>query len=174
MGKIANKTIQYSVYHKRQGQMGYVNNTTDLTLPVIEYGSDEISGAGIMGKVEMPSFTDIQSMIFAMGIRADSEQFAAMSAPGLQEFEVRYVIEKFNTSDVAIGIEGHKAVIKGFPKKYDPGKVEVGSTGDGSVEIETTYYKKTIDGKVIIEVDKFNGKLIINGVDYSGQYAGLL
>ena len=37
--------------------------------------------------------------------------------------------------------------------------------GKPSIKKEVTYYKEVIDGEVVAEVDKFNGKAIIGGVD---------
>lgn len=147
--------------------MSLVDNTTKCQLPSLEYPTDTLKGSGIMGEIDFPSSSNINSMTFSADARVDSKQLAQLSAPNLQEYEVRWSIERFDTSSGKIRPEVHKAVIKGFPKKYDAGSIEAGASQDSAIEIEAVYYKRVIDGEVILEVDKLNQVLKIAGVDYS-------
>jgi P2 family phage contractile tail tube protein len=174
MPKIANKTVNYSIYGRINSRMKYLNDTTSCQLPSIETQTDSIKGAGILGEIDMPSYGQIGSMTFSHGCRVDGEDAAILSAPVVQEFEVRWVTDKFDSSNSKIGIDAHKAIIKCIPKKYDPGKIEPGSAMDGSNEYEAIYYKKILNGKSVIEIDKLNNVLIINDVDYASQIRAAL
>lgn len=174
MPKIGNKVINYSIYAKINGSMKYINDTTNCQLPSIEMQTDSIKGAGILGEIDMPTYGQIGSMTFSPGFRVDGEDAVALSAPIIQEFEVRWVTDKLDSSNIKIGIDAHKAIIKAIPKKYDPGKVENGSAMDGSNEYEVIYYKKILNGKTILEIDKLNNVLNINGIDYAKQIRAAL
>jgi P2 family phage contractile tail tube protein len=173
MPKYANKVIQYSIYAKLPS-LKYVDDTTEVELPELEYKSDTISGAGILGEIDLPSPQQIASMAFKVSMRVDSATGAALSAPKMQEYEARWAVDTFDSGNVSLGLQAHKAVIKCLPKKYSPGKVSTGSAMDASIENEVFYYKKMVDGKVIMEIDKLNGKLVINGTDYSSKLKSVL
>lgn len=164
--KIANKVSNYNIYGKIGGRMGLVDNTTKCQLPVVEYLTDTVKGAGIFGEIDWPSL-NIAAMTFSADARMDSKQLAQLSAPKLQEYEVRWSVDNFDSGSGKIAPQTHKAVIKGMPKKYDSGAVETGASQESSIEIEVVYYKRIVDGEVILELDKLNQILKIGGVDYS-------
>lgn len=173
--KIGNKTINYTVYAKMiGGELELLGDTSNLQLPSFEMASDTIKGAGIIGEIDMPSYLGVGSATFTINMRIDSKKAAFLSAPGRKWFEVRWVTDKFDSSNVNIGITSHKALILAVPKKYDPGKVETGATQDGSLEFEVIYYKKLEDGEEVIEIDKLNYVYRVNGVDYAADIRSLL
>lgn len=172
--KIGNKAVQYSVYGEINGKLQYLDDTTSLQLPSFEMLSDTMKGSGIMGEIDWPSYLSIGSALFTVNMRVDEEKAAYLSTPGKKRFEVRWVIDTFDTNNVSIGVNSHKAVIVGVPKKYDPGKIETNAASDGSNDFEVVYYKKTVNGKDIIEIDKFNYIFRVNGVDYGTSVKSLL
>lgn len=174
MPKIGNKVINYSVYGKIEGKLKYLQDTSNCQLPSVETLSDTIKGAGIMGEIDFPSYCQVGSMVFTPGHRIDGEDAAVLFAPGMQEFEVRWVIDRLDSSNIQIGLDAHKAIIKGIPKKYDPGRVEAGTTQDGSNDYEVLYYKKIVNGKTILEIDKLNNVFKIAGVDYAAAIRAAL
>lgn len=167
--KMGNKTVNYSFYAEINSSMQYINDTTSIQLPSFENASDEIKGAGIMGAIDWPTYLSPGASTFSYNVRQDDAQHAYLSAPGKKRFEIRWVTDKFDTSNVNIGVDVHKVVIVAVPKKYDPGKIETGSTSDGSGEFEVLYFKKTLNGVEVIEIDKLNYIFRVNGVDYGAD-----
>lgn len=172
--KIGNKTVQYSVYGEINNKLTYLDDTTSLQLPSFEMLSDTVKGPGIMGEIDWPSYLGVGSAQFTFNMRTDEVKAAYLSAPGKKRFEVRWVTDKFDTSGSNIGIDSHKVVIIGVSKKYDAGKVEVNAASDGSNDFEVLYYKKSVNGKEIIEIDKLNYIYRVNGVDYGKNIKSLL
>lgn len=172
--KLSNKTIQYSVYGKIDDAMKQLANLTSVQLPSIENLTDTIKGAGIMGEIDLPSLCQTGPMTFSLGFRTDDADAAVLSAPKVEEFEVRWVVDKLDTANISIGTDAHKAVIKGLSKKYDPGKVETGSAMEGSNEYEALYYKKFVNGVSVIEIDKLNNVFRVNGIDYAADIRAAL
>lgn len=168
MPKYGSKTVNYSIYHKQNNRMVALGDTTSLQLPSIEYQSDSMKGAGIMGEIDMPSASP-GGMSFSVSLRVDGEEAAALGAPSVQELEVRWVTDRLDSSGMKLGVDAHKAIIKGYTKKFDPGKVESGAAQDASIDVEVFYYKKVLNGNAIVEVDKLNGVLMIGGIDYYKQ-----
>lgn len=172
--KFGNKVINYAIYGKINNKLKALQDTTDCELPSIEYATDTVKGAGIMGEIDWPTVASPGSMTFKPGFRIDGEDAIQLSAPKVQEFEVRWVTDKFDSSNMKSGIDAHKAVIKGFPKKYEAGKLETGNSQDASGEFEVIYYKKLLNGKTVLEIDKLNYKFVVNGTDYAKQIKSAL
>ncbi|MDT2243196.1 phage major tail tube protein [Paenibacillus larvae] len=62
--------------------------------------------------------------------------------------------------------EGAKISVRAIPKSAELGSLEVGSTMDGKTEFEVIYLKVSVDGKVLLELDKFNFIFVVNGKDH--------
>jgi P2 family phage contractile tail tube protein len=146
--------------------MELINNHTGVELPPIEYGSDTIKGAGILGSIDWSSFNDIGPMPLKISFNSDNPQKAALVAPGVKTIEIRWVIDVFDSNSVKTSTQYHKAFATIVPKKSESGKLEKGSTADGSNEFECLTYKKSVDGKVVLDIDKLANKFVVNGKDY--------
>jgi P2 family phage contractile tail tube protein len=167
MPKITNKTIEYKLKASNQANvLTLIDDSSDLQLPSVEKLTDTVKGSGIMGEIDLPSFGQLGSMTFAVNNRADNAQYAMMSRPGEIKFEVIWVVDVFDSNQVAIGIQQHKVFMSGVSKKYDMGKIDVNSGADGSSEFEIYYLRKVIDGVEVLLIDKFNYKYAVNGTDY--------
>ena len=68
---------------------------------------------------------------------------------------------------------GVDATMKGFITKFDGPKVQNGKKFEGSFDMSITYYKLTINGKTIINIDVLNGIASVNG-DYNNIIRKLL
>ena len=55
--------------------------------------------------------------------------------------------------------------VRGRAKAYAPGTFEAMNTTDSSNTIEVHYIKIEVDGNMIVEIDKYGYKCIVNGVD---------
>ncbi|HDL8747286.1 TPA: phage major tail tube protein, partial [Yersinia enterocolitica] len=55
--------------------------------------------------------------------------------------------------------------IRGRHKEIDGGESKQGEYTETKVSTQCTYYKLTIDGKVVMEIDVVNLIEIVNGVD---------
>lgn len=167
MSKITNKTINYAFRATDQNEkLVLIDDSADLQLPAVEKMTDTINGAGIMGEIDMPTYGQLGSMTFSVNNRADNPQYAMLSRPGQIKAEVAWVTDVFDSSQVRVGLQANKVFMTMINKKYDPGKIEVNSGADGSSEYEVVYYRKIVDGKEVLLIDKLNYKYVVNGIDY--------
>lgn len=160
MAKIGNKVANYSVY-TRDERTVKIGDTTSVQLPSIEYLTDSIKGAGILGEVDWPTLGQVGSMSLSISIRVTNEDFGALAKA--KNLEIRWITDAFDTTEVKTGVNLNKAFISCIPKKIDEGKIEPGSAMDGSFEYEVYAYKRILNGKEILNIDKFNGIFTING-----------
>lgn len=134
-------------------------------LPSVEFGTSEHKGAGIMGTIDLPSTGQVNSMTFSMSQKAITRSNINLAKPGLRNIELRFVKDVV-TSDGQNIPEGTKIFITGALKKFDPGKVEMQSTMDGSAEFEVVRYRIVIEGLEVLLIDKLNYIYKVNGIDY--------
>lgn len=167
--KIGNKVINYSVFGKIDGYKKEIGETSSLQLPSFENLSDTIKGAGIIGEIDWPTLAQVGSLNFSATFRNVTDKAIKLYIPKLQEVEVRWVIDKYDSNSNRIGIETHKVFLKGLPKKLDIGKVEVNASQESTVEMSIVYYNHIIDGVSALEIDKLNYVFKVNGVDYARE-----
>ncbi|UTW68685.1 phage major tail tube protein [Anaerobacillus sp. HL2] len=55
-------------------------------------------------------------------------------------------------------------VTRCVPKKHSIRKLEVGTTSDASNEMEVVYIKVSIDGRTLLEIDKFTFVLLMASI----------
>ena len=157
--KISNKTIAYNVYSKRI----LIPDTTEIELPEIEQLTDTISGAGILGEIDLPTFGQIGSMTLTISFRATNDKTVKMLET--DELEIRWVSDSINTSNASTSVIAHKAFLKVKLKKFGEGKIATGSAQEGSLEYEVLAYRRITNGAEILNIDKLNNIYKINGID---------
>ncbi|KNF08555.1 phage tail tube protein FII [Gottschalkia purinilytica] len=161
MPKLGNKVVNYSIYARENNTPVKIDDTTSVQLPSIEMLTDTIKGAGIMGEIDYPTFFQPGSMSLEINIRVSGEKLGLLASA--QSIEVRWITDVFDTNDIKVGVDSHKAFMKCTPKKLEEGKLEPGSPQDGSFEYEVFTYKRITNGKEILNIDKFNNIFAING-----------
>ena len=67
-----------------------------------------------------------------------------------------------------------KVVLRGLPMSLEPGKFEPGKVTDTTVEISAEYLKMTLNGKDVIEIDKYNYVAKIGDTDYLADVRSVL
>ena len=146
MGKrlIPDKIENFNVYLGTAADSNRLIGITDeITLPKLENMSETINLAGMAGEYE------------TLEIAArDNEPMIMRSS---QEF-IDPETHKKDRSNRTI-------TVKGMTKAVNYGRLKKGSFGNPSITKEVTYYKDEIAGEVVTEIDKFNGKAVIGGVD---------
>lgn len=150
-----------------------IDDNVSVQLPPIELQSSEVKGAGIMGTIDMPSFGQVGSMLFTVNMRSINKNASNLAKPGMHNLEVRFVKDVITANNQKIA-EGSKIFISGMNKKYDPGKVENGTTMDGSSDFEVLRYRQVINGEETVLIDKKNYIFKVNGVDYMEQIRAAL
>ncbi|MCI1478118.1 MAG: phage major tail tube protein [Clostridium beijerinckii] len=163
MDGISNKVIDYSVYVRNDGKSTKMGDTTSVTLPSVEMLTDTIKGSGISGEIDVPTLGQIGSMETEVALRVSNEKYGTLISAN--ELEYRWVTDVLDPSTGKVSTNNHKAFLKVIPKKHEEGKLESGAAQDGKVTYETLAYKRIINGKEVLNVDKLNGIYAINGVN---------
>lgn len=174
MGKIRNKTIQYSVYNRDSGKAKFVGDTSSYTRPSLEHLTDTIKGAGLMGEIDLPALGQLGSMECELAFNKTNKEFVELAAPKAHKLEIRWVTDVLNSANAQIDIEANKEFLTVIPKQAELGDIESNETNEATITFEVLYYQYIVAGKAILEIDKLNNIYKVNGVDYSAKIRNAL
>ena len=167
--KMSNKTIQYSIYNRKEGKAKFIADTSSVKRPSIENMTETIKGAGIMGEIDFPTLLQLAAMEYEISFKNASKEAIELFGQETQHLEVRWATDYLDTSTAKVSIRACKDIIRGVPKKLELGTIETNAGNEATLPLEILYFKNIQDGEVLIEIDKLNNVFIINGVDYAKQ-----
>lgn len=162
MAKVDELVVAYAIYEDGVEYMG----TTEVTLPDLEYLTEEISGAGIAGKVEEVIVGNLSAMTATLNFRSVGKWTAKLLEPKIHNVDLRVAQQVLETKDSTNSVSTVKHVMKIKPKKTALGKVSAVSTSDASGDYSVFYYALYVDGDKVTEIDPMNFICVVNGVDY--------
>lgn len=162
MNQVPEKLINFRVYEDGTDLLGIA----DVELPSIEAMTETIKGAGIAGEVESPVLGHFGSMSLTLNWRAVTKPTVHLTRQKAHNLDLRGATQIYNSGTGEYKVSSLKVSVRCIPKKTELGKLDVWATADASNEFEVTYMKVTLDGKDIVEIDKYNYICVINGEDY--------
>lgn len=160
---LSNKVADYRVYNRDGGKAVKVGDTTEITLPEIEELTDTIKGAGILGEIDLPTLGQIGSLSLEITFRSTNKETMALATSN--QIEIRWVNDLIDTSNGKVRTIANKAFFTVRRKKFAEGKLETGASQDGSMEFEVLAYRRIMDGREVLNIDKLNNVYKINGID---------
>ena len=137
-----------------------------VKLPTIAYPCVTISGAGMMGEMEIPLYGMVQAMSTTIKWLTPHGDAVRLMSPKKHQLDMRVAEECWDVEQAEEGIWADKYVMIVRPKSTDPGTIAPMSSADGSGEYAVYYFAAYRNGEQLWEVDKRNMKCVINGVDY--------
>ncbi len=150
--QIPERLINFRVYRDGNDLLGAAN----VTLPNLEAMSDTTSGAGIAGEVETPVLGHYGSMTVSIQWRSITGDVAVLARQESHALDIRGSIQVNDASLGKLVTVPVKLAIRAMPKNVTLGSFEVGATTDTETELEVTYLKLDINGKTVVEIDKYN------------------
>ena len=157
MAQIPRVLKNFSLFVDGRGLAGLIDT---LTLPTLTTKMEEFRGGGMDAPVELD-----------MGMEKLEGSFAL--AEYNPDIVALYGLASANTQLTARGAirrDGEDAVpvvvnMTGLIKELDPGDWKSGGMTTGTFNYALRYYKLTVGGRELIEIDKVNMIRRINGVD---------
>lgn len=155
-------TIDFMVYEEGNRYLG----TTSVTLPNLSYLITEMSGAGVAGKMETIVLGHLEAMTTTINMRTLNKEAAILSEPRKHTIELRQAVQENDTATGAMKINKVKHTLVLIPKTLTAGTVQPAAAGEPNLEFATHYWKESVNGEVVREIDPLNYIFKINGVDY--------
>lgn len=140
----------------------YIGQVAEAQLPKLTRKMEEWRAGGMNRPLKIDHGGEAMQLEHTYGgmMRSILRQFGVTTHDGVQiRFAGAYVPED---TDEPMAVE---VVIRGRHSEIDPGQAKPGEETVFKVVTEISYYKLTIDGEVIIEIDTVNMVEIVDGKD---------
>lgn len=157
------KLVAYNMYNAGKKLIG---NQAETELPDFEAMTTTLSGAGILGEIESPNPGHFGSMVLPITFRILDEEASELFEPRGQTITLRADEDSYDVVNGEINHRALKVVVRGMPKTLKGGKMKSGDPTESQVAIEIHYIKIELDGKTLVELDKFNYIFVVNGKDW--------
>nr|DAW26238.1 MAG TPA: tail tube protein [Caudoviricetes sp.] len=175
MSEIYDKTNIFKAYYGQVSEDARLAGVTDeVTLPNFENVSETLNLAGTVGEIDSPSAGQYKSATIDIPFTQVSKEAFGIMCDDSTSIILKSVQEIFNTETLKKTHIVRTITIKGMTKGHDYGKLKKGGYGNPTIKKEVIYYKDQVGEDVIEEIDKFNGKAVINGEDVLGNVASLI
>lgn len=152
-------TTNFMVYGEDNAFLGVAN----VELPEIAPMTTTVSGAGIAGEVEVPVLSHFGSMSVKLQWRQVTPEVARLAKPTSHELVLRAALQSRDATTLQTVTKSLRIALRSMPKSISLGTLEAGATTDTETELEVAYFKMEIDGKEMVEIDKFNFKASFEG-----------
>ena len=153
------KLKNFNVFNDAQSFLGLV---PEVTLPKLTRQMESYRAGGMNGPVKLDLGQGELEVELTLGgmVTQVFQQYANSRVDGiLLRFAGAY------QEDATGLVSAVEVVMRGRYEEIDPGNAKVGDNGDMKVKMVLSYYKLTIDGAEIIELDLTNMVERVNGVD---------
>lgn len=158
---IPEKGINFKVYLNGEDLLGVAEGT----IPALESMTSEVKGAGVAGVIESPVIGHFNSTNFSLTWRTVTDNFVKLFDHTTNDLELFSAMQQYDA-----GLGEYKAVplhvyMKAITKTRTLGNLVVGDVMDTQMEFEVVYMKIELDGRERVELDKYNYKYVVDGVD---------
>lgn len=162
------KLKNFATFINGENYMGVV---PEVTLPTLTRKTDEYRGGGMNMSVDLDfGMEKMEAEIKAAGWFGDL--LRTWGTPTHDGVMLRFAgaIQADDTG----AIQACEAVIRGRFTEFDPGSAKAGDATEHTYKMAASYYKLTIAGAVVFEIDAVNMIELVDGVDRMDQVRAAL
>lgn len=141
----------------------------DATLPDLTAIMATLSGAGIAGSVDVALLGQYESMKLSLSFPNSNAACRRLSEPRSHTIVLSAPLEHVDPGTGVISIEQKRHVFRVTPQTTKHGKLQPAGKGDGSGMYAVSVWVEYTDGKRTMDLDPYNYKWEINGVDYMAE-----
>lgn len=145
--------------------LSYMGVASSVTLPKLTRKLEAWRGAGMNGAahVDFGLDDDALTLEWTLGGFPDEELWAQYALPGASSVPLRFAgsYQRDDTEEET----AVEVVVRGRHKEFDGGDSKQGEDTETKITTVCTYYKLTMNGKELIEIDTINMIEKVNGVD---------
>ncbi len=149
----------YNVFHNGENWMG---KCTEFTIPKLARKVEAYRGGGMNGEVEVDLGMEKMESTQTYGgpMRQVFEQWGISKIDGVLLRFAAIIEEDGDGAKDAVEV-----VLRGRYKEIDSGSSKAGDKNEFKSTMSVTYFKYSINGQAIVEIDLVNFIEIVNGVD---------
>lgn len=153
--------INYEVYADGDRALG----TASVDLPDIEFIKEEISGAGIAGKIDVGILGHIENLETTLHWRTIFEKPLYLMKQRTVMLSLRGAMQQYNAATGVRRAVPVRIDLRVAPSSLNLGSLEPAAQTDTESAFTADYIKITVDGATVFEHDKFNYIFVVDMVD---------
>lgn len=157
------KLYNFTVFFEGHPMAGLVE---EITLPPLERTLEKYRAAGMLGPVSLDLGLEELKLDFTMA-EHNREVLAAWGVQGASGVGLRFLGAAM--SDDTAGTDAVEISVRGRLSKVDMGGAKAGEKTAVKTEMPLTYYRYSVNGTVLIEIDLIAGVENVNGVNRSAD-----
>ncbi|CUI71131.1 phage major tail tube protein [Achromobacter xylosoxidans] len=155
------KLKNMNLYNDGQSYLGVV---TAVTVPKLTRKMEAFRGGGMLGsaKADFGLDDDAMKMEWTIGgyVKQILQQYGAVGVDGVQ-LRFAAAFQRDDTQEV----DSVEIVVRGRHSEIDRGESKVGDDTEVKITTECVYYKETLNGETLYEIDLLNMIQMVGGVD---------
>lgn len=136
-----------------------------VTLPDIVKKKQSLEAFGTLGTVEVPIEGQLEPL--TLSIKATNiNKNISIEDGDIVDINIKAALQEIDADTGKTNcIVNFSSSVKAMIQEIKMGEMKTGSSAETEITLVCTYYRVTIDGKDIYEIDKLNGKYLVNGKD---------
>ena len=145
----------------------YLGQVLSVKLPTLTRSMEDYRGGGMSGPVKIDNGQEALELESKFGglMRSVLRQYGVTRHDGVQlRFAGAY--QRDDTGET-VAVE---VVMRGRQKEIDTGEGKQGEDTESKISVVCTYFRLTMDGKELVEIDTINMIEKVNGVDRLEQH----
>ncbi|EYC51446.1 major tail tube protein [Hylemonella gracilis str. Niagara R] len=144
----------------------YAGLVPEITLPKLSRKTEEYVAGGMPGAVNVAMSLEALELQFTLA-GMDARLFRQFGNTNTAATLLRFAgAMQDDATGAVLPVE---IVTRGFYKELDPGAATAGEKLETKLTASLSYYKVTISGETVIEIDMVNFIEIIGGTDYAAE-----
>jgi hypothetical protein len=149
----------------------YLGVVSSLTLPKLTRKLENYRGGGMSGSTSVDFGLDDDALALEWTL-GGMDELVLQQWGSSSDIPLRFAgsFQRDDTGDIS----AVEVVMRGRHKEFDFGEYKQGEDTTTKISTQCTYFKLTIDGKELIEVDTVNMVEIVNGVDRLSEHRSAL
>ncbi len=136
-----------------------------VKMPPVKYKTVNITGAGIMGEMEVPLAGMIDPMIANIDFSSITDGIMALGDNKWHNVALYDAFQYFNRTSGDEELEQNRIEMAIRATETSLGTVATASAADASGTYSVRKFKVYKDNKVTMDIDQLAGKHVVNGVD---------
>lgn len=137
----------------------------ELTLPSLERKMEDYRGGGMLAPVGLDLGLEALKLEFTL-VEFNADVIKAWGLPDAGGINVRF-LGAARTDDSTSSVDAIEVAVRGRWKKIEQGNVKTADAAKMKVEMPLVYYRYSLNGTVLVEIDVVSGKEVVGGVDRS-------
>lgn len=143
-----------------------VGRSGEMTLATVSNIVAEITGAGIGGTYNAPVIGQYENIEQEIPFRIVYKQLSDLMNPLKPcRINVRGGLQYYDKETQYRDVVPFRYVVQGAVTANNLGSLNVGQPMGSSITVSATYLLLEVGGETLFELDKINGKCVIDGVD---------